>query len=66
MLSVLVSYVEEGGVEPWIKPNIIICIFCTKLRIFYTDIPDKFLFYLRFSYCFLLHVCMSVRAGVCI
>jgi hypothetical protein len=66
MLSVLVSYVEDGGVEPWLKPNIIIGIFCTKLRNFYTDIPDKFLFYLLFSYCFLLHVCMSVRACVCI
>ena len=66
MLSVLVSYVEDGGVEPWFKPQIKICICSTKLRNFYTDFPDKFLFYLRFSYCFFLHVCMSVRVCVCI
>jgi hypothetical protein len=30
MISVLVSYVEDGGVGPWVKPKIIICICCTK------------------------------------
>ena len=44
-----------------------ICIGCTKLRHFYTDIPDQFLFYLRFSYCFffgIMSVCLYVRACV--
>ena len=67
ILSMLVSYVEDGGIEPWLKPKIIICICCTKLRNFYRDIPDMFLFYLRFTYWFFpvcLSVCLCVRACV--
>jgi hypothetical protein len=39
------------------------CICCTKLRNFYTDIPDMFHFYLRSVIAF-LYVCMSARVFI--
>ena len=68
MLSVLVSYVEDGGVEPWLKPKTIKFVFAVQnYEISTRTFPHMFLFYLRFTYWFFfLYVCLSVRVCVCL
>jgi hypothetical protein len=68
MLSVLVSYVEDGGIEPWLKPKTIKFVFVVQnYEISTRTFPDMFLFYLRFTYCFFsvcLFVCACVRVFI--
>jgi hypothetical protein len=66
MLSVLVSYVEDWGIEPWLKPKIIICICCTKLRISTRTFQTCYSFIYGSLIVFFpcMSVCLCVRACV--
>ena len=64
MLSVLVSYVEDGGIEPWLKPKTIQCVFAVQNYVISTR---------TFQTCFILiygsviafsYVCLSVRVFI--
>ena len=67
MSSVLVSYVEDGGIEPWLKPRKIKCVFVVQN---YEISARTFQTCLSFIYgsdiSFFLYVCLSVRVCVCL
>jgi hypothetical protein len=69
MSSVLVSYVEDGGIESWLKPKTIKCVFVVQnyensTRTFQTCF--SFIYGSVIGFFFLLYVCLCVCVCVCV
>jgi len=66
MSSVLVSYVEDGGIEPWLKPKTIKCVFVVQNYEISTQTFQTCFIFIYGSVIAFLYVCMSVRVCVCL